>query len=65
MECSVVFSPKGFGGTDFRPVFEYVNDLIMKREIKSLKGLIYFYGRLRHLSEEKAFMEKCICIFFI
>ncbi len=36
------FSPKGFGGTDFRPVFEYVNDLIMKREIKSLKGLIYF-----------------------
>ena len=26
------FSPKGFGGTDFRPVFEYVNDLIMKRD---------------------------------
>lgn len=36
------FSPKGCGGTDFRPVFEYINDLLGKREIKSLRGLIYF-----------------------
>ncbi len=33
---------KGFGGTDFRPVFEYVNELIDQNEFDDLKGLIYF-----------------------
>lgn len=33
---------KGFGGTDFRPVFEYVNNLIDQGEFDDLKGLIYF-----------------------
>ena len=33
---------KGFGGTDFRPVFGYVNWLIEKKEFTNLKGLIYF-----------------------
>ncbi len=33
---------RGLGGTDFRPVFSYVADLIRKREFKDLKGLIYF-----------------------
>ena len=33
---------KGFGGTDFRPVFEYVNEMIEQREFDDLKGLIYF-----------------------
>ena len=32
----------GFGGTDFRPVFDYVDDLIRKGEFENLKGLIYF-----------------------
>ena len=32
----------GFGGTDFRPVFEYVDELIKNREFVNLKGLIYF-----------------------
>lgn len=32
----------GFGGTDFRPVFEYVDELIEKKEFSNLKGLIYF-----------------------
>ena len=32
----------GFGGTDFRPVFEYVEELIKNKEFKNLKGLIYF-----------------------
>ena len=32
----------GFGGTDFRPVFEYVDDLIDRHELIDLKGLIYF-----------------------
>ena len=33
---------KGFGGTDFRPVFEHVDMLIRQHEFINLKGLIYF-----------------------
>lgn len=32
----------GFGGTDFRPVFEYVDTLIAQKEFDNLCGLIYF-----------------------
>lgn len=33
---------KGLGGTDFRPVFQYVGKLIAAKEFTRLKGLIYF-----------------------
>lgn len=33
---------RGFGGTDFRPVFEYVNQLKERGEFENLKGVIYF-----------------------
>ncbi len=33
---------KGFGSTDFRPVFEHIEKLREEKEIKNLKGLIYF-----------------------
>lgn len=33
---------KGFGGTDFRPVFEYVDEMISNKEFTRLKGMIYF-----------------------
>ena len=33
---------RGLGGTDFRPVFEYVETLRRSREFQDLKGLIYF-----------------------
>ena len=36
------FKIKGFGATDFRPVFAYVDQLIRDEKIKNLKGLIYF-----------------------
>lgn len=32
----------GLGGTDFRPVFEYVEKLRQEKEFTNLKGLIYF-----------------------
>ena len=32
----------GFGGTDFRPVFRYVDDLINNKLLNNLKGLLYF-----------------------
>lgn len=33
---------KGFGGTDFRPVFQYVNERIKDGSFFNFKGLIYF-----------------------
>ena len=33
---------RGLGGTDFRPVFEKVDELILQKEFRNLKGLIYF-----------------------
>ena len=33
---------RGLGGTDFRPVFEYVERLRKDKEFTNLKGLIYF-----------------------
>ena len=33
---------KGFGGTDFRPVFEYVDRQIRAGELPQMKGLLYF-----------------------
>lgn len=32
----------GFGSTDFRPVFTYVNELLREGEFENLKGLLYF-----------------------
>ena len=41
-EVAANFQTRGFGATDFRPVFEYVDRLIRDGELKKLKGLIYF-----------------------
>jgi predicted metal-dependent peptidase len=36
------FEIKGFGGTDYRPVFTYVDQLHRERQLTHLKGLLYF-----------------------
>lgn len=36
------FQVKGFGGTDFRPLFAYVDELVRAGEFEDLRGLIYF-----------------------
>ena len=33
---------RGLGGTDYRPVFQYVDSLLKAKEFENLKGLIYF-----------------------
>lgn len=33
---------RGFGSTDFRPVFHYIEELRKQHEFENLKGLIYF-----------------------
>lgn len=36
------FTIKGHGGTDFRPVFEYIEELRHNGSLMNLKGLLYF-----------------------
>lgn len=36
------FAVKGFGGTDFRPAFAYVDSLLRRGELSDLRGLLYF-----------------------
>ena len=36
------FELKGGGGTDFRPAFEYVNNLVEKKQFSNLRGMLYF-----------------------
>ncbi len=36
------FTIAGGGGTDFRPAFSYVNELVKSGELKHLSGLLYF-----------------------
>ena len=44
---------KGLGGTDFRPVFAYVDKLRRAREFQRLKGLIYFTDGYGTFPEKK------------
>ena len=44
---------KGLGGTDFRPVFRYVDQLIESRKFTNLKGMIYFTDGFGTFPENK------------
>lgn len=44
---------KGLGGTDFRPVFERVNEMVAQKEFSNLKGLIYFTDGYGTFPEKK------------
>lgn len=48
---------QGFGGTDFRPVFAYVDDLIRQGAFSNLKGLIYFTDGYGTFPERKPDFE--------
>ncbi|MBO4352962.1 MAG: hypothetical protein J5818_05670, partial [Eggerthellaceae bacterium] len=45
------FYVRGMGGTDFRPVFAYVNDLRKRGELTDLKGIVYFTDGLGQFPE--------------
>lgn len=44
---------KGLGGTNFRPVFAYVDELRRQKEFQNLKGLIYFTDGYGAFPEKK------------
>ena len=47
------FEVRGFGGTDFQPVFAYVDKLIQDDEFEDLRGLIYFTDGLGTFPKER------------
>lgn len=49
----------GFGGTDFTPVFIYVDQLIKNKEFTKLKGLIYFTDGYGTFPVKKTPYETC------
>lgn len=46
------FYVRGFGGTDFRPAFDYVTRLRKRGELTDMKGLIYFTDGLGTFPEK-------------
>ncbi|MGI6032781.1 MAG: VWA-like domain-containing protein [Coriobacteriales bacterium] len=46
------FHIRGYGGTDFRPAFDYVSSLRKRGEFEDLKGLIYFTDGLGQFPDE-------------
>lgn len=43
---------RGFGGTDFRPAFDYVTTLRRRGELENMKGIIYFTDGLGQFPEK-------------
>ena len=56
------FTARGFGGTDFRPVFAYVDELVNARELANLKGMIYLTDGIGTYPEEPPDYE-CAFVF--
>ncbi len=50
----------GFGGTDFRPVFTYVDKMIDKHEFTNLKGLIYLTDGYGEFPKKKPSYETAV-----
>ena len=55
----------GQGGTDFRPAFEYVEQLVREKEFHDLRGLIFLQMGMasiqiecRHLKQHLFFMQE-------
>ncbi len=57
------FQVKGFGGTDFRPAFRYVNHLMDSGELSDLKGLLYFTDGFGAYPERKPDYEVAFVFF--
>ncbi len=54
---------KGFGGTDFRPAFDYIDRLIREGEFRHLDGMVYFTDGFGTYPKRKP-PYKCAFIFY-
>ena len=53
----------GEGGTDFRPAFAYVDQMLENHEFEELKGLLYFTDGYGIYPGENAGIQDGICIY--
>ena len=51
------FTLKGGHGTDFRPVFEYADEMVRRGEFRNLRGLIYFTDGMGHYPKKRPAYE--------
>ena len=56
------FQVKGYGGTDFRPVFRYVKDLIREKKLTRLRGMLYFTDGYGIFPKERPSWDTCFVI---
>lgn len=57
------FAVKGFGGTDFRPAFTYVDELVRRGELSDLRGLLYFTDGFGPYPQRKPAYETAFVFF--
>ena len=56
------FEARGFGGTDFRPVFDYIDEQVAAREFRNLKGMIYLTDGIGAFPQEEPDYD-CVFVF--
>ncbi|MCD8086510.1 MAG: VWA-like domain-containing protein [Clostridiales bacterium] len=57
------FTVKGYGGTDFRPAFAYVDRLLAQGQLRELKGLLYFTDGFGDYPQRKPAYETAFVFF--
>ncbi len=57
------FQVRGFGGTDFRPAFGYIDGLVQSGELAGLKGILYFTDGFGSYPERKPDYETAFVFF--
>lgn len=56
------YKVKGYGGTDFRPAFHYVNDLIARKKLTKLRGMLYFTDGYGIYPKERPSWNTCFVL---
>jgi predicted metal-dependent peptidase len=56
------FRVRGYGGTDFRPVFGYVADLVRDRKLTRLRGMLYFTDGYGTFPKERPSWDTCFLL---
>ncbi len=56
------FRIQGYGGTDFRPAFRYVANLVRSRKLSRLRGMLYFTDGYGTFPKERPSWDTCFVI---
>ncbi|MGI5989190.1 MAG: VWA-like domain-containing protein [Lachnospiraceae bacterium] len=56
------FRVKGYGGTDFRPAFRYVDGLVREKKLTKLRGMLYFTDGYGIYPKERPSWNTCFVL---